>query len=91
MISIHFAENQTIRHTSCNKNLKLKTPYHTAGNAYYSALPTRLGTAPSGVRISVEARDFSLLKNVQYQLWGRPILLFNGYRSSFRRQSDVNP
>jgi len=28
---------------------------------------------------------------VQYQLWGRPILLFNGYRSSFRRQSDVNP
>jgi hypothetical protein len=62
---IYFAENQTlISHTSCTKNLKPTNQYHAAGKAQYSVLPTRLQATLFGVLISVEARDFSLLKNV---------------------------
>ena len=41
-------------------------------NAKYSVLLTRLRAALSGVRISVETRDFSLLKNVQIRSGPHP-------------------
>jgi hypothetical protein len=46
-------------------------------------LVTRLQAGRSGVRIPVEARDFSLLQKRIYRLWGPPSILFHGYRGCF--------
>jgi hypothetical protein len=44
---------------------------------------TRLWDGRSGVRISIETRDFSVLQNVQTGSEGPPSLLFNTYRGVF--------
>jgi len=46
-------------------------------------IATKQGAGRSGVRMPVEARNYSLFKKSSDQLWDPPSLLFNGYLRSF--------